>query len=530
MGNHSVDLPLERSIPTSYPIMSTIGLLRARLDELLAAQVLPVQESAQLVLSIPQIIDSQVYGLVLRKPHAFIAFLRSQLKLAGHDMPPAQTMSNSDPDLTAQINELRTFIYVHLRRADLHEDAQYSLTTRVPEGFTLPGESQNLDFADAFLAAADALLPGHSLSNSSDDLIPFARAFLSAVGRAKPSLLRLLRDGREPYLALAWFIICLYKGSPDISNPGNFDHATLSAGVTSGIQIFGCVLHSLAKVVAHDPLDGLGDVARQFRRAPGIPFTLPRRSLPEELEIFSLHLWQQLNFSEQEIARFIGNRLHDTNRDLWYGMYRYEEAFFAYCRQLVAGNFDASVFRTSDAKMMAGRLMQFILQDDNLRISIEGIQFLHNPPVNADGMQQAEVHEWNARLFAQWKTQTSYDDDEDIDIATDRMLSTQLLERALANRALDVEALASQQLNLDAEPHAPFPGFEASETSDTAAPGPEDDFSVICLFCTSRLSDSEQSGGELVYNLSCCGGRAGAVCLKAYKQSSQNCPFCSQAM
>lgn len=510
--------------------MSTIRLLRARLDELLATQALPVQESAQLVLSIPQIIDSQVYGLVLRKPQVFIAFLQSQLRLAGHDLPPAQITSNSDPDLTPQINELRTFLYVHLRRADLHEEAEYALIIRFPEGFTLPGESQNLDFADAFLTAADALLPGHSLPNSSDDLITFARAFLSAVGRAKPGLLPLLRDGREPYLALAWFIICLYRGSPDISNPGDFDAATLSAEANPRIQIFGCVIHTLARVIAHDPLDGLGNVARQFLRAPGIPFTLPRRSLPEELEIFSLHLWQQLNFSEQEIARFIGRRLHDTDRDLWYGIYRYEEAFFAYCRQLVTGNFDASVFGSPDARMVAGRLMQFILQDDILQKSIEGIQFLHNPPANADGMQPDEIHEWNARLFSQWKIQTSYDDEEDIDIVTDRMLSTQLLERALANRALDVELLASQQLSLDSEPDAPFPGFEASETSDTAAPGPEDDFSVICLFCTSRLSDSEQSRGELVYNLPCCGGRAGAVCLEAYKQSSTNCPFCSQAM
>lgn len=504
--------------------MSTIRLLRARLNELLVAQPLLVQDAARLVLSIPQVIDSQVYGLVLRKPLVFITFLQCQLRLAGHDLPSWTTPTN---DLNAQIDELRTFIFVHLHRVNLHDDAGYSLITQFPEGFALPGESHNLDFAEAFLTVADALLPGHNLTNDSADLIHFARAFISTACRADPGMHAWVAYGGEPCLAVSWFIICLYTGSSHISN---CNPAMISADDTATLKTgYRSIAHTFATMIVRGSLESLGDVAKQFRRTPGIALT-ESRPLPEGLENLSLHLWQQLTFSEQEIASLLGRQIHQAGQSLWYNVFRYEKAFFAYCRQIAAGSFDASAFETRGETRLTNQLMQFIVNDRPLQNAIEGVRFLHNPPNNADGMQSSAVHEWNARLFVQWKTQTGYDDHHDIDIWTENALSTQLLQMALASRSIDVQLLATEEeIVLDDELNAPFPGFEATETSDTSA-GPEDDFSVICLFCTSRLSDSEQSGGELVYNLPCCGGRAGAVCLEAYKQRSPNCPFCSQAM
>lgn len=501
--------------------MSTIRLLKARLDELLVAQPLLVQEAAQLVLSIPRIIDSQVYGLALREPHAFIAFLQSQLRLAGSDLPPGTTPSS---ELIAQVNELRTFIYVHLRRVGLHLDAAYDLITQFPEGFALPGESHNLGFSEAFLAVADAIVPGHNFPNDSDGLIHFARAFLSTTCRAYPILGPILRTDRECGIEISWFIICLYTGSAHISN---CNPAMLSAGDTGAG--YASVAHILAYLLVGGSFEDIGDVARQFRRAPATAFT-ESRPLPEGLQVLSLDLWQQLTFSEQEIAILLGRQSRETHDTLWYDICRYQKAFFAYCRQIVAGNFDASAFQTPDTNRLTNALMQFMLNNHSLQMAIEGVRFLYNPPNSAHGMQPAEVQEWNARLFAQWKTQTGYDDHHDIDIRTDRTLSAELLHMALVNGSIDVQLLSSeQQLTHDSALDAPFPGFEASETSGITAEA-EGDFSVLCLFCTSRLSDSEQSGGELAYKLSCCGGRAGAVCLRAYKRSSSHCPFCSQVM
>lgn len=501
--------------------MSAIRLLKAQLDELLAAQPLLVQEAAQLVLSIPRIIDSQVYGLVLRKPHVFIAFLQSQLRLAGSELH-AGTTPNSE--LIAQIDELRTFIYVHLRRVDMHRDAEYALVVRFPEGFALPGESHNLEFAEAFLAAADAILPGHNLPNDSDGLIHFARAFISTACRAHPNLGPLLQSDRESGLAISWFIICLYSGSFHISN---CNPDMLSADGT-GIG-YASIAHTLATLLVRGSFEDLGHVARQFRRAPGVAFT-ESRPLPEGLAVLSLDLWQQLTSGEQEIVILLARQTRESHYPLWYGICRHQDAFFAYCRQIVSGNFDASAFQTRGANKLTNELMQFMLNNHSLQMAIEGVRFLHNPPDNAHEMQPAEVQEWNARLFTQWKTHTGFDDNQDIDIRTNRILSAELLQMALTNRSIDVQLLSNeQQLTHDSALDAPFPGFEASETSNTIA-GLEDDFSVICLFCTSRLSGSEQSGGELVYNLPCCGGRVGAVCLEAYRKRSSHCPFCSQAI
>lgn len=149
--------------------MDTLRLLRAQLDELLVAQPLVIRELAQLIFQIPGIFDSQVYGLMIRSPQAFLYFLTAQTRLSGHELPLEAT---SDDSLITKANELRTFMHIHFQRINLQADTRYAVILR---GFSLPGESQNLDFADAFLTAAEAL--GHMVPQRFGNLVPFARAF-----------------------------------------------------------------------------------------------------------------------------------------------------------------------------------------------------------------------------------------------------------------------------------------------------------------------------------------------------------------
>ncbi|KAJ4423355.1 hypothetical protein N0V82_001958 [Gnomoniopsis sp. IMI 355080] len=501
--------------------MDTLRLLRARLDELLNAQPSVVRELAQLILQVPQIIDSPFYGLVLRTPQAFISLIRSQASLAGLDLPFENTHLNSN--ITAQVNELRSFLHIHLRRANLYDDPRYALILRLPEGFSLPGESQNLEFADAFLIAANAL--GHSLPNSSDNLVAFARAFLSAIGRSSPGLAQLIRSGETPALAVAWFVISLYTGSPRTCN-----YHTVVLG--SQVPILASITHTLASAMANGTLGGLGDVARLFRRAPGVEAggSLP---LPAGLEIFALQLgvWSQLTICEQQITIVLGKRICRDNEMLVHKICVLQPAFFAYCRQIASGSFDASAFQTPDEVDLTVELMNFIMSIPELQKVIEGVRYLHHlgSPPSPPETRPVDVLGWNAGLFAQWQERFGHDDDEDIDIMTERMLSHQLLDMAAATNHLDVEVLGTHELPVEAAEENSFPGFTGPEESENTDDH-EQDFDDVCLFCVTRLCDPGQSGGEAVHILSCCGKRVGAICLEAYVSGSSSCPFCSQAL
>lgn len=498
--------------------MDTLRLLRARLDEILDAQPLVVREFAQLIFQIPRILDSQVYGFILRHPGVFVSFLWVQLRLSGDQLPSEDASSGN---LTAQVNELRVFLYIHMRRLDLVGDPAYSLCLLRPEGVPLPDGSQNLQFANAFLTVAESLLPeGHTLPNHSGDLVQFARAFLSAAGRSQPGLLQLVRGTRFSSLAFAHFVISLYNGLPDTS-----DYSPIIPGIdAAAAQVFRATARMMAALISSRSLGDLTDIVGQFRRAPRGPSTssLP---VPRDLNVFSLGRWHGLTLGEQDMAFVLGSHIRSRDLHLWFDVCRDEEAFLTYCRQLLAGYFDIADFPTSNAHVFTDQLMHFIQDDSDLQSTLEGIRWLHNPRE----MQPADAREWNARLFAQWKTESHYDDNEDVDILTENLLSGELLEMAALTRTLNVLLLTTgDQLSAKPAPHAPFPGFEAAETLELAI-GTSGDFDDVCLFCITRLCDPGQASGEPVYTLPCCHARVGSVCLKAYKRSSASCPFCSQA-
>lgn len=496
--------------------MDTLRLLREQLDELLGTQPLVVRELAQLILQIPQIIDSQVYGLVLRNPQAFLSFLRAQLRPAGYDLP---TEGSSDSNLIAQVNELRTFTYIHLHRLGLQNDPEYFVFLHHTQGFALPGEFHDLAFANEFLEVAEILLPsGQTVPNNSNNLVPFARAVLSAAGRAQPGFSQLLRTTRYAGLAFAWFVISLYVGFPD-----NADFSFLlpqAAADADQAQAFRCTARTLAALIAGGLLGDIGGVIRQFRREPRV-LIRTFLSLPSHLEVCPRDLWDTMALHDQDTVFILGTSIRLTNQQLWYRICRLPNAFLVYCHQLLHNNFDASAFQTPDATDLISELMYFILADITLQQAIEGIRFL----LNAPEMQPLDARNTNARLFLQWQSDGNPDDD--VDIITQNMLSNELLEMALSSRSIDIGLLSTQQLSAGPAAEQPFPGFQSAGTSDAAV---DDDFDGVCLFCITRLCDPAHGDGEPVYILPCCRARIGAVCLKAFNKSSSLCPFCSQCM
>lgn len=85
-----------------------------RLNEIIASQHPAVQENSSDLLGTPQIRDSVFYGFALRRPFAYIQYVKERLDRMGR-LPPGVELA-SDDVLEEELEELRITALIHFRR------------------------------------------------------------------------------------------------------------------------------------------------------------------------------------------------------------------------------------------------------------------------------------------------------------------------------------------------------------------------------------------------------------------------------
>lgn len=144
------------------------GLVQA-LQGIIASLPPNVHTCAQQVLDIPHMSDSPVYGLILRRPHAFFDFIKTQMQFAG-----VPNLELSGEDWFEEVGEIRALVIVHLQRLDLTDEPEFvhllyqgPLHVQFTQAFLRRIRSQDPDLASAagrnmaaFAPFAQSLLSG----------------------------------------------------------------------------------------------------------------------------------------------------------------------------------------------------------------------------------------------------------------------------------------------------------------------------------------------------------------------------------